>query len=232
YVYLSKGKRELFWNCIKAIAIHRDFPNTIVRFLMKSRFFKKYPKILLFLAHNYIRLFAKYRIRFDKHRIHFEKLIPLSCADTVEYVPQEYIRQTFIVENAEWMFYKPKLETSLFLPDNSSGKKKCCLRIRNEERLRRFIKIIIVIKPFKKEDEYEAGVSLWAAGIPIGAEIQSEMNFSFSEEGIYYSREGEPVKARLLKGRYPGAGHKRLYSVDMKYGVRKKVSMGTVLLEL
>jgi len=157
---LSKDKKDLFWNTIKAMAVNRRFSPKFVRWSMRMDFFQKHPKLLLFLARSYFRIFIRYKLKKNGRRFGLSKQIPRSTAK-LKYYSSDILSKLLITSySADWAI-KPKIEYSVFLIEAKDQEMQFCLNIRNNDSQSQELLYGIDIISYDKIDEDPEFNPLW-----------------------------------------------------------------------
>jgi anaerobic magnesium-protoporphyrin IX monomethyl ester cyclase len=203
YLPLSKDKKQLFWNCIKAMAVNRHFPKELVRFCKRNNFFKKYPYVLFSLGYIYLNLFK--HLGKEKFLISFDSVVVLKN-------PQLNI----IFGKSNLLFIKQNLSFLLFPLENFDKCKKFCLKIINQFKRDLYIKLFVEV--YSANSRKINRNSLWEkVKLKIKSHSQTEVYFQLIGPELYFSFGEERKKLLLLKvGDFVTAADE-LYNFEVKY---------------
>ena len=232
YIPLSRNKRDLFWNCIKAMAVNRYFPKAWVRFCKKSIFFRRYPKFLFFLARNYLRLFTRMMIEWEGKKIVVRKQFPFNATPSVVYYKATEMINAFVVGRADWLFLKPEIEYSFFLLESREKAKRFCLRMRQQLKRGNTFRILMGLAPFRVQGGDSFGELLWLMEFSTGHGDENDVYFDLSYPRLSYSIDGHQYKAKLLRERVPFSLNKGIYSLYLRYAAKPNVPIGEILFEV
>lgn len=231
YIPLSKTKRDFFWNCIKAMAVNRIFPDFLIRFCRKNKFFRKYPKVLFLLAKNYVYLFSRFNLKWEKNRIAIIKKVPINVTPAVIYQDRDIISNDFIFERADWLFRNPMINWSFFLSPCSDDCKELCLRIRNRSRKEMMLSFIFSLVHYDEFRDKSAPKSIWLIKLPIGHNYETDVHFKLSYPELKCYTEGYGCDVKLLRAEIPSLIKKELYLAVLLNTTPPYTSTESVLIE-
>jgi anaerobic magnesium-protoporphyrin IX monomethyl ester cyclase len=208
YLPLSKDKKQLFWNCIKAMAVNRHFPKELVRFCKRNNFFKKFPKILFILAKSYLYIFKLIEIKVI--RIWFASTFPGLTG----------FRTSLIFNQSAFLFYKSHLHI-LFFPLSKHGIGKVFgLQITNKFIKDKFVHLLIELKPLSRESSHYP--YRWGFNLEIKTHTQTNIDFILEYYRLFYLINGERKEMHLLKRGNFTIDKDRVYSINLRCYEQRK----------
>ena len=231
YIPLSKTKKDFFWNCIKAMAVNRLFPNFLIKFCSRNEFFRKYPKVLFLLAKNYLYLFSRFNLKWEKNRIAIIKKVPINVTPAVVYRDRDIISNDFIFDRADWLFRNPMINWSFFLYPNSDDCKELRLRIRNGLRREITVSLVFSLVHFDELSDELAQKSIWLIKLPIGYSHDTDVHFKLFYPELKCYSDGFEYDVKLLKAEIPSLIKKELYLAALSNITLPYISTETVILE-
>jgi anaerobic magnesium-protoporphyrin IX monomethyl ester cyclase len=206
FLPLSKTKEQLFWNCIKAMAVNERFPKGLVQFCKSSRFLSRYPRLIFFLSRCYLYLFK--HIRHKKSRSRATWAIP---ALTHKISFNSY----FVLGNTQALFHKPKISFSFFPLNNTNTSKRFCLNIAHKFRNSLFISFLIEV--ILLTETRMSNKTVWCIKLEIENCYQKNIYLDLKYPELYFSFDGKRRRPKLLRKSNFETGDKRLYILQVKY---------------
>ncbi|MFH1415712.1 MAG: radical SAM protein [Elusimicrobiota bacterium] len=233
FVQLSKTKNDMFWNCIKAMAINNYCSDSLVRSCCKNMFFRKWPGFLFELAKVYLRLRSKYTvIKRDKKYI-ITRLVPRNLSGAVRYQDIGSLKKGFVLEQSKWLFKIPEFENIIYNTGEKDGGKRICLGIRSQFKSAVFRKLIIVaVIPFEIERRSSFKTVLWRVELPEDYDHGSKIYFDFRKPELHYLVNGKEYKAEILNKETQPVLSEGLYAVKMRYAEPGQHNIGSILLKV
>jgi anaerobic magnesium-protoporphyrin IX monomethyl ester cyclase len=243
YLPLSPTKRDLFWNCIKVMAVNSLFPNFLVIKLKKSSFLRKYPQILYILAHIYVLLRTKFCFKLAHNRLMLMRKIPFRTPDgSMYYVDKDKIDYMYI-SGSHWLGREPWLQLkqkdcSVFPIESAGETKLFCLRLKKsiENTVFRIIIELMPFDSFKRKQKINKSWR-WLAEFNTRNSDKTDVYFNLSFPDLTYSIDNHQYEAKMIKSP-PQPNYiinKGTYSVELrrlhKYH-KYNETLGILVLEL
>jgi len=208
FLPLSKNKNQLFWNCIIAMSANKHFSKGLVRFCKSKWFFRKYPKMLIFLARNYLHLF---KILIQRRML--IQIIP----DFWNKVARD---KRLIYGDAKFLFQKESIYSSFFPSNSKQGRKTFCLRITNELEGDLFIILFIEIRPLFADRCTK--VAKWRTKLKLKPLSQSDVVLELTFPNLYYSLNGTREQLKMTKKGRSKLEKDKIYIIKAKSAFSKK----------
>ncbi|NQU18528.1 B12-binding domain-containing radical SAM protein [bacterium] len=198
FLPLSKNKRQLFWNCIKAMAVNQHFSKAIVLLCKRIGFFKKYPHLLVFLVYTYLQLFKAIG---EKKPIISDTPILFSGRD---------LEKHFTFGKSKFLFVKEKLIFLFFPLNNIGSRKRFSLRITSKLKMDLPLQLSVIIVPLSANRT--ANRTVWGKiKFGIKANCQNVIYLDLVYPNLYFSSDGQKKNIKLFKKAKFEAGDGRLY---------------------
>lgn len=207
FLPLSKTKRQLFWNCIKAMAVNRRFPKAIVRLSKRSNFFKKHPKVLFLLSRYYLYLFKG----IGKKKL---RISPIPSLVRRAFFIDGYL----ILRSAKFLFYSPKFLFRLFPLRTNNNSKKFCLKVTNM--LQGALPVRFLIEAVPLREKKLSNKTIWSIESKIDRHNNIYLDLQYPE--LSFSIDNNTNKTRLLRKGNFESSHSQLYVLKIKFCILKK----------
>ena len=206
---LSKTKKRLFWNCIKAMAVNHHFPKRLVWFCKMNRLFRKYPQVLFFLSRYYLYLFKQ---------IGKKKLRVWTTPALVEDV---LINNYLISGKAGCLFRKRRIFYTLFPVPGAHSFKKFCLTITNT--CNKSLSMYFLIEIIPLNETRLSNKSVWSIKREVDKDTKHDIYLDLAYPELFFSFGEKRIRAKLLKKGNFEAGGRRLYVLKLKVCFLKKL---------
>jgi len=228
YIELSRDTRSFFWNCIKGMAINRLFPVPFIKACMKSRFLKKYPRLLFTAAKVYLKLRSQYGLKPGAPAL--ERKVPYNVAHTVLQMDRQTTDRNVITGEAKWLFEKPAADYSLFPLPDAEGRQ-FCLRIRNYALAGKSFDFIFMLVAYDDYFRKSPAKAMWVLRVDTGGARETDTRFKLDFPELAYRAGGDKVTAKLLEKGLPGLVGGKLYAVVVRSAAKPYTLIDTLIFE-
>lgn len=175
FLPLAINKTQLFWGCLKAMAINKYFPRVLVRVCKKSSLFKNHPALLVFLCRLYLSILKPFNYNYAK-------------------------KGKICLGASKFLFDKPKLTFYFFPLENTEISKRYCLKITNKTN--KNLTMQFVYELWYGYSEKHKNMARWSKfKADLKANGQSSIYLDFKYPELYCSFDGITSKLKLLKDR-------------------------------
>lgn len=209
FIQISKNKRNLYWNSLKAFAVHRFFPKRMVRFLRRRKFLRRFP-ILLYL----FGIIWSYTVRFIRFGIFFEKenVLSMVTSNTPEHIPFD----TYIWQPSTKDFSLPiDMWFHCFPNGVNNGNKKFGFKIHNRRNKKKKRSFYIDVHPYRHPNVIN--LTRWEVEFDIDPGLNEQIDFELSFPDLFVTYRGKTSKAKIVH-EYPQAPEKdKLYFFRVLY---------------
>ena len=228
YIVLSRDTRSFFWNCIKGMAVNRLFPVSVIRACIKSRFLKRYPRLMFAAGKCYLALRAHYGLALRKRGFALEKKVPLNVARMVLQMDRQLVDSNVITGDARCLFQNPASDYSLFPLAGEAGRK-ICLRIRNHDPAVKFFDFNIVLVAHDDYFQSSPAKAMWVMRIDTGDARETDVRADLDYPRFAYTAGDNKGTARLLEQAIPALVGGKLYALVVRSAVRPYTIIDTLL---
>ena len=217
FLPLSRTEKDLFWNCLMAMAVSNFFPAPLIRFCKKNKFFRKYPKVLYFLAMSCMRLryFIRFKILFQKR--HFLIMLP-DFEPRFQRVELYTYLQGYKILSKSWA-----LDT-IFIPKDQDSPPCFCLKIKKREGyIDRFkmriidrckLRLLFEVHEFRVR-KIKSKIT-WEVGLPSKLPQETVFDLKLSYPNLEVSCNGKKQVLFPMRDQLQGLNKGTLYVLKLK----------------
>lgn len=207
FLALSKTKRQLFWNCIKAMAVNKHFPKVLVRFCKRNTFLKRHPKLLFLFCRYYLFLFKG----IGGNKLSIGSIPSLGGKSFID------IHGNLILVSAKFLFYSRKFYFFLFPLFSNNISKKFCLNVTNMLQDKLSVRFLIEAIPLKGRSLQNKHI--WSVDLKLDKHNNIYLDLKYPE--LFFSTDEMMNKAKLLRKGNFKFFENQLYVLKVKFCILK-----------
>jgi len=216
FIPLSPSKEHYFWNCIKHMAVRRDMSKNFVQACMRSRFFRKYPKVLF----DSLRLFIFIR-------------------NYYQYVREKHSIPAY--QGVWWKKFMRDVEYAVFVKNLSEVKQEFIVRIVKGLKYKNDFTIYVVLRVWKageigyRSDSVKSRtqirpvIQMWETIIPSGQINTSNIKITLMYPTLHCSTSEETINSRSFYKQEPLSLDSGLYSLEVCGDRKLKNIFGSIV---
>jgi radical SAM superfamily enzyme YgiQ (UPF0313 family) len=216
FLPFSRTEKDLFWNCLTAMAVSNAFPKPFIRFCKKNKFFRKQPKLLVFLLSVYMRV--RYYIRF---KILLQKRYFLTIFKNYEprFFPIELYTylQGYRVLSTHWAIdhsLLPKGQNGSLLSEND--KPRFCLKIKRRKIYVDIFKIRVIFEANEFRVRKIKSKVAWAVDLPYKLPPETTIDIELAYPNLIINMNGKKQVLSPFCNQMDGLKKDTLYVLKLK----------------
>ncbi|MFH1416120.1 MAG: radical SAM protein [Elusimicrobiota bacterium] len=227
---LSKGKKNLFWNSVKAMSINNVFSHELIRKIRKSSFWQNHPKVLYFMIFTRMLLGTKIGVENKNGKLRISRKMPVIGNKVFEYIYMSKIDSKFTYKTLNTMFNRRHIRFKVFLSEGTGAGKIVRFQIACDDAAISSIKIKLILTPFYMEENaaHLFDSIIWHAVVPLSSSNDTVLDFFLeAENGVVLRSIDREVMLKLVSGEIPEFFQNGLYSLTVK---TEEKHMGNILM--
>jgi radical SAM superfamily enzyme YgiQ (UPF0313 family) len=223
----TKNKRQLFWNCIKAMIVSRQFSTCFIQGCRQNRLFRKYPKVLF--------LFCRMRMFFCKQLGKIKQTGWLTPA-----VRQKgSLNEELIWKGNKYLYCKRNRDCSLFLIEQTENRCSLCFRTRvnSDHKLKKIVIEGFQIELMRFKEKNMSHKSVWSVWKRILLSKNLDIMFDVVFPEVYCCHGSEKIRMNSKRLHRTKSSEKELYLFTMiilqrgnviPFKINKTIRLGTL----
>lgn len=219
FIQFSKTEKDLFWNCLTGMAVSNVFPKPLIRFCKKNKFFRKYPKFLLFILTIFMRARYYFRFKILMKKRHFATLF---LGYEPRYWPIELYTylQGYKVLSTYWALDHSLLPKGKNSAGLSQDKNPCFyLKIKRRKIYIDFVKLRVLFEVHEFRSRKTKSRMVWALGLPYKMPQEMVFDIELSYPNLIISRNGEKQILSPFCNQMQGLEKGTLYVLKIKFAL-------------